>query len=302
MHINELGTDVLTCVLSTACQAEQVAYLDEEKAEGLRAALAVCRLWRELMLPYAYRHLRLAYDSLDVENTEVQRIDKGFARYVRTIDISICGLIIESFDIVAYLNDTGVGSDAWPRVTKIHIFNDIKLGKSRKRKEDYKVKPSASTTEAAGDYMRRLFPNITEIKYINVDGRYNNSANLKRTKYLFFQELIHGYSKQLRALNQRVYGRSLPRDLAFPQQLTHLTISMIDYECEVLPKMLAPSLRHLKIADATPDITWNWFSSNDGDDIWFTSLRDLLIEFQRSSFRATYLAHDLPKFKSDNES
>ncbi|KAJ1954249.1 hypothetical protein GGI12_005835, partial [Dipsacomyces acuminosporus] len=36
---------------------------------------------------------------------------------------------------------------------------------------------------------------------------------------------------------------------------------------------------YLRITNISPDISWNWFDSGDGNDVWFSSLKNLQITF-----------------------
>ncbi|KAJ1959451.1 hypothetical protein GGI12_004330, partial [Dipsacomyces acuminosporus] len=97
----------------------------------------------------------------------------------------------------------------------------------------------------------------------------------------------------------------LTKPFTFPQHLAHLSLDMDGYEKKLLSRVFAPSLQSLEIVGCSPDITWSWFDSGDGNDIWFHSLKKLSIIFDEtrkplaSYHNGKYSSRKLTKLKSD---
>ncbi|KAJ1956510.1 hypothetical protein GGI12_005288, partial [Dipsacomyces acuminosporus] len=165
---------------------------------------------------------------------------------------------------------------------------------------NYQIRRSTKKVKSMADHVCSLLPNITHLRYVHEGcGSYNDGKKTPPS-YLFLPQLISNYSEQLRILAIGVNVELLPKDFAFPKQLTSLRIDMDDNEREMIPKIFASSLQLLKIVYASPDITWNWFTSNTGDDTWFNCLKtlDIIFPYKPGTCRPTYLNRSFSKFES----
>ncbi|KAJ1955945.1 hypothetical protein GGI12_005441 [Dipsacomyces acuminosporus] len=118
-------------------------------------------------------------------------------------------------------------------------------------------------------------------------------------------ELASRYQDQVHKVHLGMHATYLPEGYFLPRQLSSLHVDMNSHEKQVLLQISAPSLQSLTILNASPDITWSWFDSGNGNDVWFNKLLSADFRFDqfeppRSCYHKSNLAtRRMPIHKSD---
>ncbi|KAJ1963639.1 hypothetical protein GGI12_001936 [Dipsacomyces acuminosporus] len=296
MHINDLGCDILSRVFSVV-RKEHSPRTGCPWRKQLVGVSAVCHTWRALLLPYVHRHVYIAHCGYD--------IDSNIPCYGD--DIHSNAVLLQSYKCVAYareleidfeddfftfayfmhnLKEAGIAQTIWPNITTLKIYGRF----LRHEPIDDSNKDSVGlVVKEIADIFSMHMPRIIEIECIQTIEAEQWHVNSEHP-CLLIPELASRYSAQLRKLHLGIYCGYLANGLSIPRLLTHLDIDMGGYERRVLPRVFAASLQFLRIDNASPDITWNWFNNGGNDDdehIWFSSLSSLAIEFDTYSSSQT---------------
>ncbi|KAJ1963527.1 hypothetical protein GGI12_001999 [Dipsacomyces acuminosporus] len=278
MHINDLGLCILGRVFTILSHCYDKHHLVRDPMLLVPIA-SVCRTWRTCVSPSI--HNKVIVKNKGHKDSTTSNIQDILARncleHIHVLRIDIARQIVETVDLVKILEEAGAGQIVWQKITKIEIRSGCRWVYEKTKGM---LKAHEPRTKLAVDFLEKHFPHLREIIYMHKN--YNSSMhNMKRFyTYGVLPGLISRYSARIRSLDLCVLVSKMPKDFTFSKQLTHLSIRMDGYERRMLPKIFAPSLQYLKISEASVNITWNWFYSENKDvHTWFNDLKELWIIF-----------------------
>ncbi|KAJ1961596.1 hypothetical protein GGI12_003163 [Dipsacomyces acuminosporus] len=292
MDISKLGHDIFRFVAFELTRGFDT-FKHKVKYGNVLELSTVCRSWRELLLPYVYSKVYIDFNEPYTVSNAKAILNGSYIAFARKLEI-IIRHDIDSVNLVELLERVGFGKTVWTDVTKLEILfpydsYDGLVGND--------LRESIPTLEQMVDYLHNLLPNIKDVSY--AQKKYPNVMGKKINKNLFLvPNLIQLYSTQIHRVTMDISGYHKD-GYWFPRQLTCLTISMGYIETAKSAKIFAPLLQFLKITCASTDITWNWFDSDDsGNDVWFTNLTRLSIEFSSFPLGKSYHNGDLSNINS----
>ncbi|KAJ1953051.1 hypothetical protein GGI12_006099, partial [Dipsacomyces acuminosporus] len=231
------------------------------------------------VLPDIAHQVVVRYGSRNIESNLKDVLRKGYARHTRKLKIDTGDFSVDNVDIAKILEEAGFGQGKWPHV---HML-DIGSGNKRRPNSSRRlVSNSDSTANKLASFLHERLPNATAIRYHCRD---------RDSSYDILSDLVAKYSTRLSKLDISVYVQNLTDRFVFPKDLTHLAIDMNGYEKRMVPAIFASSLMYLKIAKASIGITWSWFDSGNGPEVWFSSLKELCIDFEDDVYDELYY-HD----------
>ncbi|KAJ1957762.1 hypothetical protein GGI12_004932 [Dipsacomyces acuminosporus] len=269
MHFRDLNDDVMHHVFSAVSRDCDLRNIEDYRE--LLAISAVCRSWRALVVPYLYKTAYIVCSNQFAESNArlVHRL--SYAGHVRKLDIHFDA----STDLVALLDYAGVTQAIWPRINKLSIVDY----QTKNMNDAIASVDSAKATNGFIDSLATHVPNIMQIRYKCHGNSPSDWRRESEGKCPLLPKLVSRYPDSciVRACFDIDITR-LSSKFMYPQQLTHLTLSMSGREGRILPKVFTESLQLLEIRNTSPNITWNWFSSNE-DDVWFKNLKRLSIWF-----------------------
>ncbi|KAJ1959868.1 hypothetical protein GGI12_004111 [Dipsacomyces acuminosporus] len=275
LHINGLDYDILHRLFRIIRNRYDLSIGHRFSANyrQLVKVSSVCRYWRAFLLPHLHGTLYVkTKDGRRGKKSNAEQIIKyKLTSYVRVFDVEFRNRRFEDIDPLAVFHELRVDKVVWGRVKRLAMC--------------YPSSKSGNDASVIVKWMLLFFgeymPGITELEYRSPSWPVFEGSVMQRCHCALFSEFACQYS-------------------ALSSKLTHLTVCMDSSERRVLALAFAPALQFLRITHASPDITWNWFDSNDGNDIWFRSLKTLQIEFSLGpqAHRPTYLSHNLSAFSS----
>ncbi|KAJ1958712.1 hypothetical protein GGI12_004668 [Dipsacomyces acuminosporus] len=301
MHVNDLNCDILHRIFAICSLSYNKTSGSYKDYLNLRPVSSVCRYWRPIALPHLYERVFVFHRHGEIHTNAMAIFAGNHFSYVRKLEINVMDSTIDEVEITSVLNRAGIGRAAWPQIKKLEIANTVS--------KDQLVEAATGFTcshESVVGYFAKHLPGLSEVKFSQ--DIWDEYRFVSRSE--FPCRLVNGladtYSTQLHKLHLGIYIDCMSQGLCFPQQLTHMDISMDGYEMGILPSIFAPCLRYLKIRDASSDITWGWFDSGSGADVWFASLTELVVEFdpRPELYRQTYrtgvlFAVELAEYYSD---
>ncbi|KAJ1961838.1 hypothetical protein GGI12_003021 [Dipsacomyces acuminosporus] len=303
MHFNGLAYDILRQIFAIVTKEYEHWDDDSWDLKRLLDISSVCRVWRAHVLPHICKKLVIEYSNSGTRSNASFILAGGYVEHARALEVRVNNRAADSIDLVAKLDEAGVGKAAWSCINELVIKNNYSWFENGQARG---VKGTASAMKQAVEYLFKHAPNITRLGYEHKGAGGIGRGRTNEYTYLLASKLVNRYSPQLRKLALSLAGDRLPNSLSFPRQLTLLNISMGGHEHQISATIFAPSLECLTITNASPDITWSWFDSGDGNDVWFSSLKQLSIEFDsaaetygQSYHSGNLTAIDTSNFKSD---
>ncbi|KAJ1959942.1 hypothetical protein GGI12_004075 [Dipsacomyces acuminosporus] len=283
MQFNDLDKVILQRTLAIAS-----GNCDQRTSKG-RAALvtmsSVCRAWRAFLLPCLYRTIFASYAPTHKSSNAMLALGSGHIKHARALVIDTKDVPIENLHVAQILKLAGIDQLNLPQIKRLEIHNSLH--------PDQIVSDSefVMDIDRLVYFLSKLLPNITEIQCSQriLDEDLVVTHTTCPAKLL--SALADAYSTNVQELNLGMYIDGDCRDLHFPQQLTHLTVSMDRYEKMMLPNIFASSLKYLKIVSAPAAITWSWFYTGEGRHVWFKKLKEFEIEFSRLEIRPRQTYH-----------
>ncbi|KAJ1959869.1 hypothetical protein GGI12_004112 [Dipsacomyces acuminosporus] len=286
MGFNDLTYDILRRVFTITSQ-KYMLHGTPENFNDMASVSQACHSWRECILPYLYRKASISVKGTIKILHANTHIASEFLSYVQEINITT-QQSIDNANLISALDAVGIGQGSWPEAKKI-AFTNLR---GRINKREGKFRNALPTAQQTVDYLQEHLPALSYIEYTqSIYACGHNDRHM--CSYDLLAELINRYSAKVLKLNLALCLAVFTLHAPLPHRLTHLTLAMGAQEVELTPKIFAPSLKYLKLIEVSPDITWGWFDSNDGNDIWFASLRELVLEFKYYSIKKAYHNDDL---------
>ncbi|KAJ1964308.1 hypothetical protein GGI12_001505 [Dipsacomyces acuminosporus] len=308
MKFENLNLDVLRMIFSRACNEKWDGRNAIDSYREMVTLSSASHLWRLVVLPYLYKRIHVYCDHGKVFSNAKLAIDNGFLDYARVLKIKITDAGIEAVDLITHLYEAGIDKAIWPAIYKLDISNydEVRFGDSNDVDLNYEenFESTPVTTKKIVDYFCKHVPGVKSVEYTDTLSMVTPNRDYEYLGMLL-SELFKRYSVQIATSSMLLVPSRLTGLFNFPQHLTHLSLVMEGYEAKLLSKVFAPSLQYLNIIRCSPDITWSWFDSGNGNDIWFRSLERLLIWFSdtltplKSYHNGKYPARNASEFKSD---